>query len=62
MAAGTLAEWALSHPHPGAAWWHATPGVQALYGLAGCVAIVVVAKWLGQLWLQRPEPDETADE
>lgn len=33
------------------------PGGWALGGLAGCAAIVVVAKWLGSRWLQRPEDD-----
>lgn len=51
------AEWGLSEAKPGLPWWHMAPGFQAVYGLIGCVLIVVVAKWLGRWWLQRPEPD-----
>lgn len=44
---------------PGLPWWHAFPGVQAGYGFAGGVALVLVSKWLGHHWLLRPEaPDE----
>ncbi len=32
------------------------PGTFAVYGFLGCVAIVVVSKWLGKAGLQRPEP------
>lgn len=31
------------------------PGFDAVYGFAGCVAIIVVSKWLGKRWLQRTE-------
>lgn len=38
---------------------HVPPALTAPFALAGCVAIVVVAKALGTRWLQRPEaPDE----
>jgi hypothetical protein len=39
------------------------PGYGALLGLGGCVAIVLVSKWLGTALLQRPEdyyPDDVA--
>lgn len=36
-------------------WWHRLPAFDLVYGLAGCVAIVVVSKALGAWWLQRPE-------
>jgi len=31
------------------------PGWGSLYGLASCVAIIVVSKLIGKLWLMRPE-------
>jgi hypothetical protein len=37
------------------------PGYGALIGFAGCVVIIVVSKWLGSLFLARPEdfyPDD----
>jgi hypothetical protein len=37
------------------------PGFGALIGLIGCTLIVVVSKWLGSAFLERPEdqyPDE----
>jgi hypothetical protein len=36
-------------------WWHATPAFDVLLGLAGCLGIVLVAKWLGRVWLERHE-------
>lgn len=30
-------------------------GRAVLLGLGGCVGIIVVSKWLGKVWLQRPE-------
>jgi hypothetical protein len=57
VALAVVAEWALAHHAPGAPWWYTVPGVQAAYGIAGCVAIVLVSKWLGRRWLQRPEPE-----
>ena len=32
-----------------------TPGFHLAYGLGGCVVIVLVSKWLGKIFLQRPE-------
>jgi hypothetical protein len=60
VAVAVVAEWALVHPYPGTPWWRAVPGVQAVYGIFGCVAIVLVSKWLGHLGLQRPEPEATS--
>lgn len=54
MAGAVVLEWALVRPAAELPWWHGTPGVQAVYGVVGCVAIVLVSKWLGR-WLQRPE-------
>ncbi len=31
------------------------PGFFALLGFLGCVAIILVSKWLGRYWLQRRE-------
>jgi len=40
------------HPH---FWFEDLPGWGSLYGLVSCVAIIVVSKILGKLWLMRPE-------
>jgi len=37
------------------------PGYAALLGLAGCAGIIIISKWLGKIWLQKPEdhyPDD----
>ena len=31
------------------------PAWGAVYGLFSCVAIIVVSKWIGKLWLMKPE-------
>jgi hypothetical protein len=36
-------------------WFEDLPGWGSLYGLASCVAIIVVSKFLGKVWLTRPE-------
>jgi len=41
-----------SHAH---FWWQVVPMFDLLYGFVGCVVIVLVSKWLGHAWLQRPE-------
>ena len=38
-------------------WWHFLPGFDLAFGLIGCVVLVLAAKAIGQIWLQRPEPD-----
>lgn len=43
--------WRESHGH---FIWYSVPGFFALFGLAGCVAIVLFAKWLGH-WLQKKD-------
>ena len=40
------------HPH---FWFEDLPGWGSIYGLVSCVAIIVVSKILGKLWLMRPE-------
>jgi hypothetical protein len=52
----------LGHPH-GQTWWHHVPGFDLVYGAVGCMAIVIVSKALGKVWLQRRERHyETVDE
>ena len=36
-------------------WFEDLPAWGSLYGLASCVAIIVVSKLLGKLWFTRPE-------
>ncbi|MBM3173559.1 MAG: hypothetical protein FJ022_05125 [Chloroflexi bacterium] len=36
-------------------WWSHIHGFFAALGLFGCIAIVMIAKWLGRYWLQRKE-------
>jgi hypothetical protein len=43
-------------------WWHATPAFDVLLGLAGCLGIVLVSKWLGRVWLERQEVYYGAEE
>jgi hypothetical protein len=43
------------HEAHGHHWWHQLPGFDLLYGFAGCVAIILVSKWIGSLWLERPD-------
>jgi hypothetical protein len=35
-------------------WWQVLPGFDLVYGLLGCLAIIVLSKALGKAWLQRP--------
>ena len=42
-----------AHPHY-SNWRHTTPGFELLYGFAGCVLLIVVAKKLLAPILQRP--------
>lgn len=57
MIVGITAALEIVYRHPGHAafWWHSTPVFDFLYGLAGCVAIVLISKWLGHAGLQRHE-------
>ncbi len=36
-------------------WFESFPAWGSLYGLASCVAIIVVSKFLGKVWLMRRE-------
>lgn len=63
LAASVAAEF-LFHaaPESDVPWYHRMPAFHALYGLAGCAAIVWVSKWLGKAFLQAPESDEEREE
>ena len=41
--------------HPPDFWFEWIPAWGSLYGLASCVAIIVVSKFLGKVWLMRRE-------
>jgi hypothetical protein len=43
------------HGEPAHFWFEDLPAWGSLYGFAACVAIIVVSKVLGKLWLSRPE-------
>ena len=48
----------LSVPHDpehAAYWWNSIPGFYAAFGFVGCVAIIVISKWIGKILLQRGE-------
>jgi hypothetical protein len=36
-------------------WFEDLPAWGTIYGLVSCVAIIVVSKILGRVWLMRPE-------
>jgi len=44
--------WSGHRPH---VWFEWIPAFGSLYGLASCVAIIVVSKFLGKKWLMRRE-------
>ncbi len=35
--------------------WSKIVGFFAFFGLIGCVALIMISKWLGHYWLQRKE-------
>ena len=43
------------HEHPPHFWFERIPAFDSLYGLASCVTIIVVSKFLGKVWLMRRE-------
>jgi P2-related tail formation protein len=45
----------LLHVDPPDFWFERIPAWGSLYGLASCVAIIVVSKFLGKVWLMRRE-------
>jgi hypothetical protein len=36
-------------------WYERVPGFYALFGFLGCMAIIFLSKWFGQLLVQRGE-------
>lgn len=55
VAASVVLEIVFRHlAHPEYAW-HEVPGFDFIYGLAGCLTIVIVSKWVGHRFLQRSE-------
>lgn len=44
--------WRDSHGHYA---WSGIPAFYALFGLIGCVTVVLIAKWLGHHWLQKKD-------
>lgn len=36
-------------------WWEKVPGFYIFYGFIGCVAIIVISKALGKLFIQKNE-------
>lgn len=44
--------WHTDHAH---FWFEDFPAWGSLYGLIACLAIIIVSKLLGKVWLARPE-------
>lgn len=40
-----------SHAH----WWNSIPGFYIIFGFIGCVAIIVISKALGKIFIQKKE-------
>jgi len=58
LAVVTLAEIVLPRIFPGGEsefWFEDFPAWGSLYGLFSCIAIIVVSKLIGKLWLMRGE-------
>lgn len=51
----SLLRWWLGHPHHPEYFWHRLRWFDALYGVIGCLGIVLFSKALGKWFLQRPE-------
>lgn len=41
--------------YEGEYWWHGTVGFDAVFGLLGCLALILLAKNIGKRFLQRNE-------
>lgn len=41
--------------HHGDHWWSAIPAFYILFGFIGCLAIILISKFLGKLFLQQKE-------
>jgi hypothetical protein len=55
LAASELAAPYLLHTDHAHFWFEDLPAWGSLYGLFACLAIIVVSKLLGKVWLTRPE-------
>jgi hypothetical protein len=53
VALSTVGEIAFRHSAHPVFIWHHMPLFDFVYGVAGCVALVLVAKWLGKTFIQR---------
>jgi hypothetical protein len=45
----------VAHQEEGGFSWHIMPGFYILLGFLGCIAFIVVAKWLGKHFLLQDE-------
>jgi hypothetical protein len=43
------------HEAHAAFWWHVVPLFDFVFGLVGCLGLILGAQWLGHQWLQRSE-------
>jgi hypothetical protein len=57
LVASVVLDFFLPGADPSYPWWHTTTGFWAIFGLAGCIALVTIAKTAGNLGLKGPEPD-----
>lgn len=57
-----VAEWVTPHTAEHAThWWTGVPGFYALFGLLGCITIILFAKMIGKLFLLKDEDYYDAD-
>ena len=54
-ALGLIALSEFFYVHPAHFWFEWIPAWGSVYGLASCVVIIVVSKFLGKIWLMRAE-------
>jgi uncharacterized membrane protein len=54
-AASFVAEFGFLAGHPKEHWWSYVPGFYAIWGFIGCVAIIVISKAAGKLFIQKKE-------
>ena len=55
IALGEIAAPRVFHAEPAHFWFEDIPAWGSLYGFVACVAIIVVSKLLGKVWLSRSE-------
>ncbi|HXG00562.1 MAG TPA: hypothetical protein VNL69_07240 [Bacteroidota bacterium] len=57
-----VAEWLTPHaPDHATHWWSGVPGFYAIFGFLGCIAIILLAKMIGKLFLLKNEDSYDAD-